>query len=85
MSYVALLHAASEIGWPVLQSRSAAALTDADLRRELANAHTLHELVSKRGMPRDREMLRLRLAELDAEYLHRFPAAGLSWPWPCDN
>ncbi|MEU7821623.1 hypothetical protein [Catellatospora sp. NPDC049133] len=85
MSHVTLLQVVREIGWPLLRCQSADTLPDAELRRELANTHALCDLVSKQGLPRDREMLKLRLAELDAEYLRRFPAARVSWPWPRDN
>lgn len=79
---VALRRAVAAIGWPTLRCEPAEELDDGELRRELANAHALAELVSRQGLPRDRDMLALRLAELDGEYLRRFPAAAGSWPWP---
>ncbi|BCJ76353.1 hypothetical protein CS0771_58970 [Catellatospora sp. IY07-71] len=82
LCWVAIRRAAAAIGWPTLRCEPAAELDDGALRRELANAHALGELVSRAGMPRDRDMLALRLAELDGEYLSRFPAAALTWPWP---
>ncbi|GAB4061568.1 hypothetical protein [Catellatospora paridis] len=62
--------------------RSAADLDDAALRVELAHAHAVGSVVNLRVIPRDRAMLQTRLAELDAEYLRRFPAAAATWPWP---
>ncbi|MEU7824921.1 DUF6158 family protein [Catellatospora sp. NPDC049111] len=59
----------------------AAQLSDAELRVELATTHAVGRTVIKRGIPRDRAMLQIRLDELDGEYLRRFPAAAATWPW----
>lgn len=59
----------------------AAQLSDAELRVELATTHAIGRTVIKRGIPRDRAMLQIRLDDLDGEYLRRFPAAAATWPW----
>jgi hypothetical protein len=56
-------------------------LDDTQLRRELADLHRLERAVVERCLPNQRDMLRIRLAELDAEYLRRFPSARDRWPW----
>ncbi len=49
---------------------------------ELIRAHQLHPVIERRNIPAEREALTLRLAELDREYLRRFPDAARRWPWP---
>lgn len=57
-------------------------LDDHDLRMELIRAHQLHPVIERRNIPVEREALELWLAELDREYLRRFPDAARRWPWP---
>ncbi|HCT81455.1 MAG TPA: hypothetical protein DGG94_02895 [Micromonosporaceae bacterium] len=65
-----------------LTATPAAELDDDALRRELATTHQLQPVVEQRGVPRELESVNLRLAELDSEYLRRFPHAAEKWPWP---
>ena len=60
----------------------AAGMGDAQLRRELADTHLLAQVVDDCWLPQQRQALESRLAELDAEYLRRFPQARANWPWP---
>jgi hypothetical protein len=60
----------------------AAELDDDALRRELAATHQLQVVVQQRGIPHELGTVGLRLAELDGEYLRRFPHAAGKWPWP---
>jgi len=57
-------------------------LEDHELRMALVHGHQLLPLIDRRGLPTEREALRQRLAELDREYLRRFPHAARRWPWP---
>jgi hypothetical protein len=57
-------------------------LDDHELRRELVRAHQLHPIIERRGLPVERDTLRHWMAELDGEYLRRFPHAARRWPWP---
>jgi hypothetical protein len=57
-------------------------LDDDALRRELAATHQLQVVVQQRGVPHEQGTVGLRLAELDGEYLRRFPHAANKWPWP---
>lgn len=65
-----------------LTATPAAELDDDALRRELAATHQLQPVVEQRGVPRELETINLRLAELDGEYLRRYPHAAEKWPWP---
>jgi transposase len=56
-------------------------LDDAQLRQELADLHRLERAIGEHCLPSQHDALRVRLAELDAEYLRRFPSARESWPW----
>jgi len=57
-------------------------LDDDALRRELAATHQLQVVVQQRGIPHELGTVGLRLAELDGEYLRRYPHAATKWPWP---
>lgn len=57
-------------------------LDDDALRKELAATHQLQVVVQQRGFPHELGTVGLRLAELDGEYLRRFPHAAQKWPWP---
>lgn len=65
-----------------LSATPASELDDDALRRELANTHQLDSIVEQRGIREERVALHTRLAELDNEYLRRFPNAAQRWPWP---
>ncbi|HEX6683721.1 MAG TPA: DUF6158 family protein [Candidatus Limnocylindrales bacterium] len=56
-------------------------LDDSQLRKELADLHRLERAVKHHCLPSQREALLARLADLDAEYLRRFPTARDRWPW----
>lgn len=56
-------------------------LDDAQLRQELAATHQIEQAVKDRCTPEQWAVLRIRLAELDGEYLRRFPEARATWPW----
>jgi hypothetical protein len=57
-------------------------MDDAELRRELAETHQLAEALSAHIAADLRATVQRRCAELDAEYLHRYPSARATWPWP---
>jgi len=57
-------------------------LDDDQLRQELADAHRVDQALSGRFGSEQRAALQSRLAELDHEYLRRFPQATARWPWP---
>jgi hypothetical protein len=59
----------------------AAEMSDAELRRELAATHVLELTVRECGLPVQRAYLEVRVAELDSEYLRRYPQAASRWPW----
>jgi hypothetical protein len=59
----------------------AAEMSDARLRRELIETHVLELAVRERGLPVQRAYLEVRTAELDSEYLRRYPHAADRWPW----
>lgn len=56
-------------------------LDDEQLRRQLADLHRLVTAVEARGVRPDGPLIR-HLADLDREYLRRFPQAAARWPWP---
>lgn len=57
-------------------------LDDEQLRRELADTHRLAAGIDPQVcLPGQQSVLKQRLAELDTEYLARFPQARRSWPW----
>ena len=67
------------IPWPLTP---AGQMTDDQLRREVADTHCLAAAVDlRRCLPRQRQALSARLAELDSEYLRRYPFARGRWPW----
>ena len=57
-------------------------MDDDALRKELAATHQLQAVIQQRGIPHELGTVGLRLAELDGEYLRRFPHAADRWPWP---
>jgi hypothetical protein len=67
---------------PPITAVPASELDDEALRRELAYTHQLQPLIEQRGVPLEQATVQLRLAELDGEYLRRFPHAAQRWPWP---
>jgi hypothetical protein len=61
----------------------ASVMTDDQLRRELADTHRIAAAIDpRRCLPGQRQVLSARLAELDSEYLYRYPHARDRWPWP---
>jgi hypothetical protein len=56
-------------------------LDDAQLRKELATIHQVDLAVRDQCLPEQREQIKARLADLDAEYLRRYPHARAKWPW----
>lgn len=65
--------------WPLTPANL---LTDDQLRRELADTHRIAAAIDERRcLPRQRQALSARLAELDTEYLCRYPGARQRWPW----
>lgn len=61
---------------------TAAYLDDTELRRELVYTHRVEAAARDHALPGQRALLEVRLAELDCEYLRRFPLAAQRWPWP---
>lgn len=56
-------------------------LDDAQLRKELVTIHQVDMTVRDQFLPEQRALIRARLADLDAEYLRRYPHARAKWPW----
>ena len=57
-------------------------MSDDQLRRELADTHRIAIAIDvQRCLPGQRRALSARLAELDDEYLCRYPCARDRWPW----
>ncbi|WP_162907035.1 DUF6158 family protein [Allorhizocola rhizosphaerae] len=59
----------------------AAQLDDSQLRQELVTTHQVEAAVRDHCLPEQRAVLQARLADLDAEYLRRYPDARAKWPW----
>ncbi len=56
-------------------------LDDTQLRQELVAMHQVEMAIRDQFPPEQREVITARLADLDAEYLRRFPHARAKWPW----
>lgn len=56
-------------------------LDDTRLRQELVATHQVEQAVRNHCLPSQRELILARMADLDAEYLRRFPDARAKWPW----